>query len=260
MNMQWILSWPNMIYVIPFGLALLYLATYTLSGWTFGDADADADHELEADHDFDAEHDFDADHDIDADADADTDMDADAGADAEHEVATTHDGGHESAGGTSPLWTALSFLGVGRIPLSIVLMILLLVWGSVGFMANQISRDVMGETWRVVCWSLPIAAIASVMATNGMSRAINRFMPLNLTFAKRRHELLGSVGEVILPVNANFGMASVRDEGGDLFQVPCRLETGQSGTVPKGARVKLVAYSANETLFYVRALEPAVNA
>jgi hypothetical protein len=75
-------------------------------------------------------------------------------------------------------------------------------------------------------------------------------MPLNVTTAKRRHELLGSVGEVILPVDVKFGMASVRDESGELFQIPCRLENA-GGPVPKGAKVKLVAYNARESLYYV---------
>jgi hypothetical protein len=90
--------------------------------------------------------------------------------------------------------------------------------------------------------------------TSGTSRAINRFMPLNVTTARRRHELLGETGEVILPVDCKFGMVNVRDASGDLFQVPCRLEeqgSGSAAAIPKGARVKLVAYNAKETMFYV---------
>jgi hypothetical protein len=261
MNTNWILNWVNLIYVLPFGMALLYLATYTLSGWTFGEADADHDIDADADFDADADVDIDADADVDLDADADLDhdVDLDHDIDADHDLSAEHDADHD-AGGGSPVWAALSFLGVGTVPLSIILMILLLVWGGVGFMVNQIARDLIGENWQVVIYSLPMAAIASLAATSGTSRAIDRFMPLNLTFAKRRHELLGAVGQVVLPIDANFGLAAVRDDGGDLFQVPCRLEAGQTRIVPKGARVKLIGYSARETIFYVRAIESTIGA
>lgn len=267
MNAQWLLSWWNLIFIVPFALALLYLGVYTLSGWTFGETDIDAEADLHADIDADADVDVhaDVDADVDADMDADGDFQIDHGlhmdhevgaetetdADADHDADTDQDADSESdsGSGVSLIWGAMSFLGVGTVPVSIVLMILLMSWGAVGFSANQFVRDWVGEPWEVATMSLPIAFLASVLITSGTSRLINRFMPLNVTTAKRRHELLGSTGEVILPIDATFGMASVRDPSGDLYQVPCRLEAG--GTVPKGARVKLVAYNARESLFYV---------
>ena len=41
--LQWLLSWWNLIFLIPFVFALLYLVLYTMSGITFGEADADGD-------------------------------------------------------------------------------------------------------------------------------------------------------------------------------------------------------------------------
>jgi hypothetical protein len=247
MNAQWLLSWWNLIFIVPFGLALVYLGVYTLSGWTFGDADADAD--ADVDHDVDVDVDHDVDVDADADVDHDIEADADADADTDHDADTEHD--TDASGGGSPLWAALSFLGVGKVPVSIVLMILLLSWGVIGFGANQLMREKATAAWQLPVVSVPIAAIASLLITSTTSRAINRFMPLNVTSAKRRHELLGSTGEVILPIDAKFGLASVRDsDSGDLYQVPCRLENS-GNTIPKGARVKLVAYDARESLFYV---------
>jgi hypothetical protein len=116
MNAEWLLHWWNLIFLLPFGLALMYLALYTLSGVTFGDGDLD--HSFDADHDLgaDAGHDLEADHDMDADHDPGNDGPA---------------SGHASG----PL-AALSWLGVGRVPLSILLMVLLLTWGVVGFVAN----------------------------------------------------------------------------------------------------------------------------
>jgi len=245
MNAQWLFGWWNLVFLVPFALALLYLGVYTLSGWTFGDADADMDS------------------DVDADADADVHADADVDADADHDLPhAEHDAEADASELGSALWAGLSFLGVGRVPLSIVIMILLLTWGGIGLATNQLAREHVRQSWHVAMYSLPLAAIASLLITSGTSRAINRFMPLNLSTARRRHELLGSGGEVILPVDSKFGLVSVRDESGDLYQVPCRLERGddQHRVIPKGARVKLVAYSAKESLFFVLPVSKSVYA
>ena len=77
MTAEWLLSWWNLIYIVPFGLAMVYLGLYSMTGMG-GDHDADAD----ADADVDADAHGDAGHDVDADADADADVDADADADA----------------------------------------------------------------------------------------------------------------------------------------------------------------------------------
>lgn len=274
MTTQWLLGWWNLVFIVPAGLAMLYLGIYTLSGITFGDpdadvetdadfdgdADVDADADIDADADVDADADTDADFDGDADADADTDLNADAGDGLSHHVHIERDASIEQGSAeVSPLWSLLSFLGIGRVPVSIVLMVLLLAWGAVGFLANQVIRQYVAEPWHVALVSLPLAALISLMVTGATSNTINRFMPLNLTLAKRKHELLGSIGEVVLPVNGKFGMINVREASGDLHQVGCRLENGNE-TLPKGSHVKLVAYSAKESMFYVVPCVPSESA
>src|SRR4051794_20984511 len=120
MTMQWLLGWWNLIFVAPFAVALVYLGVYTLTGITFGEADVDA--EMDAD--------VDAHVDVDADADADTDADPDADADADGD----HDADAEDAGGAhaSLQAMALGWLGAGRVPLSLVIMVLMLTWGFAG--------------------------------------------------------------------------------------------------------------------------------
>ncbi|HEY7089362.1 MAG TPA: hypothetical protein VH518_14795 [Tepidisphaeraceae bacterium] len=259
MNAQWILSWWNLIFILPFGLALLYLGVYSVSGWTFGesdiDADADADagvdHDVDADADADADVDHDIDHDVDTDADADSDADTDTDTDhdAEHD-ASEHETATSSSSSSSSLWQAMHLLGVGSVPVSMVLLFLLLTWGSIGFLANQAARPHVPQPWMVAIVSLPIGAMGSLLITSVLTRLIGKYMPMRETYARRRHELLGSTGEAIYQIDEKFGMVSVRDDRGDLFQVPCRLEQGY-GAIPKGARVKLVAYDKGQSLFYV---------
>jgi membrane protein implicated in regulation of membrane protease activity len=146
------------------------------------------------------------------------------------------------------------------VPLSIVLMVLLLTWGTAGFITNQMLRPGLHDGPKLALYSVPAAFIASLLMTRAVVLMMARYLPMNETTARRRHELLGSVGQAVFTINENFGMASVRDEGGDLYQVPCRLDPSSLAAdgrpVPKGARVRLVAYNARLGLFYVKPHDP----
>jgi len=141
-------------------------------------------------------------------------------------------------------------LGVGSVLVSMIVMFILLTWGGIGFLTNQIAHDFVAEPWKVALISLPIAACGSLIITSVLTRLIGKFMPMRETYARRCHELLGSSGEAIYPIDEKFGMVSVRDDHGDLFQVACRLRPGTE-TIPKGASAQLVGYSAKERMYYV---------
>jgi membrane protein implicated in regulation of membrane protease activity len=237
MNAQWLLNWWNLIFLLPFGLALLYLGLYTVSGITFGDADVDADADLDTDADLDA--DTDLDHDLDAGHDLDADHDADADHDLESEA-------NEIAQGPSAM-SVVTWLGFGRVPVSIVLMVLMLTWGPAGFIANA-ALESKGASAAFI--SIPVAAVISILTTRLVVVFIVRYLPLYETTARRKHALLGCDGEAIFAIDHKFGMVSVRDDTGELFQVACRVEE-QSEPIAKGANVRLVAYNAKQGLFYV---------
>jgi hypothetical protein len=249
---QWLLGWWNLVFLVPFSLALLYLGLYVVSGVTFGDADADADVDADAHVDVDA----DADVDVDADAAADVDADADADADADGDHDGHHGGAHH---GRSSAMGALAWVGVGRVPLSLVLMVLLLTWGFTGFVANQFLRTRLPRTWMIPLVSLPLAALGAASSTRLLTRAMSRLMPTEETYARRRSELLGEVGEAIYAIDERFGMAAVRDDRGNLFQVPCRVEPGRP-PVAKGSKVLLVSYDANGNIYHVMPDEGGVLA
>lgn len=229
------MNWWNLIFVLPFGLALLYLGLYTLTGVTFGDADADAGS---------------------ADAAADADADAEADAEAAGDAETESDGGSgetEAADdhGHAPLHAALAAaLGLGRVPLSLVLMVLMMTWGLIGFAANSLLQPALGAGARVAWASVPAAAVGSLLVTQVVVRLIGRLLPMNQTFARRRHELLGFSGEAVYAVDEQFGMAAVRDERGNFYQVPCRVEPGRA-SIAKGGKVLLVGYNAKHKIFHV---------
>src|SRR5439155_16281452 len=171
MTVQALLAWWNLIFVVPFGLALVYLALYTLSGVTFGEADADSHFDTDGDADVDAHAD------LDTDVDAHAEVDADAHADAD---ADSHADADADAEGHVPLHiAALAFLGVGRVPLSVLLMVMLMAWGATGFIVNQIVGPRFGAGPRPAILSIPAAALVSLALTRLLVRAIDRWLPLN---------------------------------------------------------------------------------
>lgn len=238
MTLEWLLGWWNLIFVAPFVVALLYLGVTTLSGIGMGDADVHTDVDADADAHVEA---GDAHVDVDADADADADVDADADSD----VHADHDA---DAHGSSFHAMALSWLGVGRIPISLIIIVLLLTWGVAGFVTNAARHPASG--WSAARLAVPVAAIASLLITRAIVLFMGRFVPLNQTFARPRRQLVGSVGEAVYRIDETFGMAAVRDEQGDLHQVSCRVGPGVT-PIEKGRRAKLVAYDAGEQMFFV---------
>jgi len=102
-----------------------------------------------------------------------------------------------------------------------------------------------------------IAAVGSGICTRAIASAMVRWFPTNETYVQRRHELLGAVGEAILPIDATFGMAAVRDSYNDLFHIPCRVNADQPA-LAKGTKVRLVAYNGKQKIYYVTENKPAV--
>jgi len=96
---QLLLSWWNLIFKLPFGLGLLYLAVCTLSGWTFGEAGADGAME----------------HDVDASMDADGHVSFEHDADTDSDTGTEGHGADQDHVGGSALMAALNFIGVDKL-------------------------------------------------------------------------------------------------------------------------------------------------
>jgi hypothetical protein len=133
-------------------------------------------------------------------------------------------------------------------------------WGAIGFAANVLTFERVSSAVQALTISLPLAMFGSLIVTRVVSSAIHRLLPLHESSARRSVELLGAVGEVIYTISETSGMASVRDEQGNLQQIACRIDTG--GTeIPKGAAVKLVAYNAKQKLYHgVATSEPIAGA
>jgi len=174
----------------------------------------------------------------DQDADLDSDVDIDADADV--------DGGLFE--------DALSMLGIGRVPLTLVLMVFLGCFGAAGLLLNSVAVNVFGgypsiALWLVLSGSLFIA----VLLTNRISRWLGKLAP-DTTTAISFEQLVGRVGVVVSPsISSTYGRVQVRDNFGSLHTVFAVI----AGDEPIRERneVALIGYDATKRCFLVQPLD-----
>jgi hypothetical protein len=234
-NLGWLIDGANLAFVLPLVLALVYLGLYVASGITFGDPDIGGD----------------LDHDLHVGGHIETDIHGHEMPG--HHIEHPHQGDHRPAGDFS----LLSWFGLGRVPVSLWLSGAMLGWGAFGVGTAAIFHKHQTVAWHEMVLTFAVAAIGMLLSTRLLTVVVTKIIPLQETYARRRHDLLGSVGQAIFPIDTSFGMVGVRNDRGELFQVGCRAEEGV-GAIAKGARVKLVGYNRETRLYHVvPAVEPA---
>ncbi len=222
--------------------------------------DVDMDHDLDVGHDVDMDHDVDVGHDIDHGVDADHDVQVDHGAEADHGVEAAHHemgSGHVSAHHEPSLMLkALAVLGLGKVPLSILMTCLMVIFGSTGLIANGLFGEVLTPSWAPTLYfwpSLGLALLASFGLTGKVARGLNRIMPTKETYALTEEDLVGRVGVCVYGIRAGTrGPVSVQDESGTVLQVMGRA---LDGDLSKGTDVILVRYH-REGDYYDAAASP----
>ena len=220
--MDQLLLWYNIVFALPFGLAMLYLMIMS-----FG--------VLPVDFDFDFDHDVDLDMDMDLDADAD--FDADHGVD----LGLDHDVDHDLSG----LLKALSILGVGKVPLSITVVVLLLSWGLFGWLSNLAIAGLIATSSTYAMISIAAALVGSFSFTAAISRLLVKVLPGAETYATTPAQLVGRVGEVVHMVDERFGEVRLIDDQHSAINVTCVVDHGED-PIPVGQKVLLYDYQPGE--------------
>jgi hypothetical protein len=179
------------------------------------------------------------------DHDVDAHVDHDLHAEAEHHVPDFHvdHGVHAEAPPVQPslLEEALSFFGIGKVPLSVILMTFLITFAVVGWAVNKLLGPVLITPAAFFPISCGAAVVLGLGGTKLLSGTLGRYLRPIETAALHRGELVGRIATTSLPVDAKFGTALVRDEYGTLHKVTCRVAEGAQ-PVPKGQTVLLVRF------------------
>jgi len=211
---------PNLIFIIAMFLGLI-LIIGQMTGSFGGDADHDVDHDIGHDVGHDAGHDTDGDHDHDQD-------------------------GHDH--GPSLMFRALSLLGVGRVPLTVVMMTAALVFGVSGLIANAIMEPVLRFPWVYGPISCGAALVVMWFCTGLIARLVANILPGTETYTVSKKDLVGKTANLILQAGPDSRVenAHVSDDGGTLHTVTCK--TGGE-VLERGTQVLLVSYDHEADVF-----------
>ncbi|PSJ57102.1 OB-fold-containig protein [Pseudaminobacter soli (ex Li et al. 2025)] len=149
--------------------------------------------------------------------------------------------GHGAGGGVadmfegSHLGEVFDWLNFGRVPFSVLAMLLLVVFGAAGIALFQLLPS-------LPIWSYAIAAApASVLVTQYVGGWIARVLPQDESYAVNHEQLIGRRGVVTLgPLDDGPpGSVRVRDEHGELHTIRAR-PADAGGRIDKGAEVVVV--------------------
>ena len=175
----------------------------------------------------------------DGDVDGDVDMDVDVDVDGDTHV-NLDDADTEIDSIASK---ALSILGIGKCPLSIILMTSSVLFGATGSALNRMLPTLL------VPVSIGGAFVVMVFGTRLISTAVARLMPSTETYTLDRETLVGRTGKATIGITPSFGQASIPDASGTLRTITCKSLEGN--TLPIGSEILVVDYDADEEVYSV---------
>lgn len=152
-----------------------------------------------------------------------------------------HDGGDHDL---------LDLLGLGRVPLSLILISFCLFWGLFGWFSVKALSAIWPEP-RVFFWpALLIALLGAGGMTRLMAAVVGRLIPRSTYESTGARDLVGRLAETRYAVSAAAGTVQVYDRHGTLHEVPARVLPGES-PIPAGVRVILWRYDDTAGLYLV---------
>ena len=287
--LAFVFAWYNLPFTVLFGMGIL-LAALQLIGLSGGDDSGDADHGADVDHGFD--HDADIDHGFDHGADVDHGFDHDADIDHgfehdadidhgfEHDAdidhGLEHDAGFEhatdleqgvhldhaadqQADGASSGFSLLAFLGAGKAPLMVVLLLLFESVALLGWLLNGLVHRLTGVYPSPALFAvLPTALVMGMLVTARTARWLGRALPPISTTASRARTLVGVRGTVISPfVDEQYGMVHLRDVGGTLITVFAVVQN--EAAIKRGSEVVLLTYDPVQRRYVVTLAQPSLS-
>jgi ABC-type nickel/cobalt efflux system permease component RcnA len=266
-----LLQWYNVGYVGVFIMGLMFLVMGLMG---LGDqgveqdfehdvaADTDLDHDLDvdADHDMDADLDQDVDHDLDHDVDQDVDHDVDQDADqdvdhdADHEVSHDHEAGHnhDVSHPTGPgiFQSLLALLGIGRCPLSIIIMSFCFLFSLIGFGSNLVLKGLLRVPLVFGTVSYGVAFIVGLFLTGSLARLIGKILPTKETYVQKSTDLVGKTGTAVYDFQDGKGFIQIYDAYGTLLERPAISHT----PIKKGQKVVVTQWEKQTNRFVVVAV------
>lgn len=160
-----------------------------------------------------------------------------------------HDGlAHDHADG-DPFHGALNLIGVGRVPLSLILLSFAILWGFFGWLGLRLF-SMLFPAPEVSFWpALFFALVGAAVCTRLLASGLGRIMPGTESYGAEARELIGRMASVRYPLTESAGTVQIHDRHGSLHEVPARVLPGEA-TIPIGARVVLWRFDPENSVYF----------
>lgn len=172
--------------------------------------------------------------------DAHLDVGHDVHVEADHHVHAEAHGHHLHI-----LGAVLGFLGIGKVPLSILMMSACFIWGAAGLLLLVMLG--VDSILKVVAFTALAAGVGTRLVAEGLSALI----PREESYYTPKEHMVGQVGEVLYEVTRASGTVRLRDPSGNLLDLDCRTRGDEC--IKSGTRVVLHEYDRSADVFYVHA-------
>ncbi len=152
------------------------------------------------------------------------------------------------------------FLGMGRIPFTMIFLLWLLGFGLTGWLGNSLLLTTFSSypEWGILA-VLAVAIITASWFTAGMARLMGHAVPAFTSTATSVQTLVCRQGWVSSQhVDENYGQVKVRDTAGTLHTVFAVIDPGHLPIV-HNTKVFLVEYNSAQKLFIVEPVDMEVN-
>jgi hypothetical protein len=262
-----LLEWWNIIFALPLGVGLLLMTAIALSGMAdimlkhgdfSHDMSGDAAHAEAAHKVGDASlgefhHDTgDIAHGEAAEASGDTAESGEGHAEAHkvHHEDSSHSS-HAESKEVPLLLKALHLFGIGAgLPITLAIPLLLVLWGGVGLITNQMLQPLL----RLPALFFPLSVVTSlaVMMVTGRTaaRLARRLFYTRRPTVVRRGGLIGCEGYAVYTITEEGGVAQVRDPFGNRHRIVCRIPPGET-PLPPDTPLIVSRYDEEERLYIV---------
>ena len=166
--------------------------------------------------------------------------------DADHDVSAGND--HDTSDSGSVL---LDFLGIGRCPLSVVMMTLCFMFVLTGMSTVLMLRAfyIPGLLAGIIAYASAI--VFSFFVTGLIARAVGKFLPTSETYVESEAAHVGTTGEAVYAFEDNTGFVQVRDQSGTIHEMKA-LNTEKDQPVLAGDVVVITDYDETNRCLHIQ--------
>ncbi len=166
------------------------------------------------------------------------------------------DGDNDSDGDDfGPFTALLDFIGLGRVPLTVFLLVFTAIFGLTGWITTRYVFGAFAPNTLLTLGMWGGVFLCSGAVTGRVARLLATILPGTTTTAIPRDELVGRVAKVVSPlVDAHYGQVKVRDAAGTLLTL-FAITPDNAAPIARESEVILVDFDPQRRVFTVVPLE-----